>query len=111
MLQIGKYNNVVAWNLEMRASVGAVYDNGASFVTTNVRYIPRLPREEDYVIVYPVVEGDPPALAMPAALIADLKKMFSRADSERCGSKSSTKRRYGASCGCGCGCHLPHKVK
>ena len=74
MLQIGKYNNVVAWNLEMRASVGAVYGNGASFLTTNVRYVPRLPREEDYVIVYPVAEGDPPALAMPAALIADLKK-------------------------------------
>ena len=74
MLQIGKYNNVVAWNLEMRASVGAVYGNGASFLTTNVRYVPRLPREEDYLIVYPVAEGDPPALAMPAALIADLKK-------------------------------------
>ena len=74
MLQIGKYNNVVAWNLEMRASVGAVYGNGASFLTTDVRYVPPLPREEDYLVVYPAGEGDPPALAMPAALIADLKK-------------------------------------
>ena len=74
MLQIGKYNNVVAWNLEMRASVGAVYGNGASFLTTDVRYVPPLPREEDYLVVYPVGEGDPPALVMPAALIADLKK-------------------------------------
>ena len=74
MLQIGKYNNVVAWNLDMRASVGTLYGNGASFSTTNVRYVPRFPREENYLIVYPAAEGDPPALAMPAALIADLKK-------------------------------------
>ena len=74
MLQIRKYNNVVAWNLDTRASAGALYENGASSSTTNVRYVPRLPREEDYLIVYPSAEGDLPALAMPAALIADLKK-------------------------------------
>ena len=34
MLQIGKYNNVVAWNLHMRDSVRAVYGDSAKFLTT-----------------------------------------------------------------------------
>ena len=31
MLQIGKYNNVAAWNLEMRDSVEVLYGDGARF--------------------------------------------------------------------------------
>ena len=74
ILQIGKYNNVVAWNLEMRASMRALYGNAANFLTTNVRYVPPLPREEDYTVVYPDGEDDPPAVAISAALLADMKK-------------------------------------
>ena len=37
MLRIGKFNNVVAWNLEISASVGAVYGLTANFLLTNVR--------------------------------------------------------------------------
>ena len=74
MLQIGKYNNVVAWNLEMRTSVRALYGNASNFLTTNVRYIPPLPREEDYTVVYPDGEDDPPAVGISAALLADMKK-------------------------------------
>ena len=74
MLQIGKYNNVVAWNLEMRASIGAMYGDSALFLTTDVRYVPPLPREEDYVLVYPAGPDDLPAIPMSAALVADLKK-------------------------------------
>lgn len=33
MLQIGKNNNVVAWNLEMRASLRILYGNAANFLT------------------------------------------------------------------------------
>lgn len=74
MLQIGKYNNVVAWNLEMRTTVHALYGNASNFLTTNVRYVPPFPREEDYNVVYPTGEGDPPGLAISAALLADMKK-------------------------------------
>ena len=68
MLQIGKHNNVVAWNLEMRASMRALYGSASNFLTTNVRYVPPLPREEDYTLVYPNGEDDLPAVAMSAAL-------------------------------------------
>ena len=74
MLQIGKHNNVVAWNLEMRASMRALYGNASNFLTTNVRYVPPLPREEDYTFVYPNGENDLPAVVMSPALLADMKK-------------------------------------
>ena len=74
MLQIGKYNNIVAWNLEMRESVGAVYGDSDSFLVTDERYVPPLPREEDYLLVYPDGEDDLDPVPMSAALIADLKK-------------------------------------
>ena len=37
LLRHGKYNNVVAWNLEMRTSAGATYGMIALFLTTDVR--------------------------------------------------------------------------
>ena len=70
MLQIGKYNNVVAWNLDVRASVGATYGSSALFLATDVRYVPPLPRDSDYLVTYPT--GD--AVGMSAELKADLKK-------------------------------------
>ena len=74
ILQLGKYNNVVAWNLDIRESVGISYGNAANFLTTDVRYVPPLPREEDFAVVYPVGEGAAPAVAISAALLADMKK-------------------------------------
>ena len=47
ILRIGKYNNVVALNLEMRSVVGTLYGSTANFLTDNVRYVPPYPREED----------------------------------------------------------------
>ena len=34
MLQIGKFNNVVAWNLEMRSLTVTAYGSSALFLTT-----------------------------------------------------------------------------
>ena len=72
ILQIGKYNNIVAWNLDIRKSINAVYGDSASFLYTDERYSAPLPRETDYLLAYPA--GAPDALPMSAALIADLKK-------------------------------------
>ena len=74
MLQIGKNNNIVAWNLDIRESIGAIYGYSGDFLYTDVRFVRPLPREEDNLIVYPDGEDDLDPLAMSAALIADLKK-------------------------------------
>ena len=75
MLRIRKFNNIAAWNLEMSTSVGAVYGLTANFLLTNIRYVPPLPRNEDFTVVYPVpAEGEPEAVAVTAALTAKLKE-------------------------------------
>ena len=74
ILQIGKNNNIVAWNLDIRESIGAVYGFSGSFLFTDERYVRPLPREEDYLLVYPHGEDDLEPLPMSAALVADLKK-------------------------------------
>ena len=72
ILQIGKNNNIVAWNLDTRESIDAVYGYSGSFLFTDVRFVRPLPREEDYLLVYPTGENDLEPLPMSAALIADL---------------------------------------
>ena len=72
ILKIGKYNNVVAWNLEMRSVVGTLYGSTANFLTDNLRYVP--PREEDYTPVNPALQEGMPAAVLPAALIAKLRE-------------------------------------
>ena len=75
MLRIGKFNNVVAWNLGISASVGAVYELITNFLLTNVRYVPPLPRNEDFTVMYPApAEGEPEAVAITAALTLKLKE-------------------------------------
>ena len=75
MLRIGKFNNIVPWNLEMSTSVGAVYGLTANFLLTNIRYVPPLLRDEDFTVVYPIpAEGEPEAVAVTAALTAKLKE-------------------------------------
>ena len=74
ILRIGKYNNVVAWNLEMRSIVGTLYGSTANFLTDNVRYVPPYPREEDYIPVNPDLPDGQAAAALPAALIAKLRE-------------------------------------
>ena len=73
-LQIGKFNNVVAWNLEMRSLTVTAYGSSALFLTTNERFVYPLPQEEDFLVEYPVGPDDLPALPMSAALIADCKR-------------------------------------
>lgn len=74
ILRIGKYNNVVAWNLEMRSVVGTLYGSNANFLTDNVRYVPPYPREEDYLPVNPALVEGQPAPIIPAALITKLRE-------------------------------------
>ena len=74
LLRHGKYNNVVAWNLEMRTSVGATYGMTALFLTTDVRYEPPLPRVQDYSIAYPPGEGE--AVGVTTALAAKMKENY-----------------------------------
>ena len=74
ILQIGKNINIVAWNLDIRESIGAIYGHSGSFLFTDVRFVRPLPREEDYLLVYPTGENDLEPLQMSAALMADLKK-------------------------------------
>ena len=74
ILRIGKYNNVVAWNLEMRSIIGTLYGSTANFLTDNERYPPPYPREDDYMPVNPALaEGQLPAV-LPAALKTKLRE-------------------------------------
>ena len=50
------------------------YGSSALFLTTNERLVYPLPREEDFLVEYPVGPDDLPALPMSAALVADCKR-------------------------------------
>ena len=102
ILRIGKYNNVVAWNLEMRSVVGTLHGSTANFLTDNLRYIPPYLTEEDYIPVNPALaEGVAPA-PMPAALLAKLQEDCLLGDAKRLRSNAKTSRRFGHSCGRAC---------
>ena len=74
ILKIGKYNNVVAWNLEMRSVVGTIYGATANFLTDNMRYVPPYPTEEDYIPVNPGLAEGVAQPVIPAALITKLRE-------------------------------------
>jgi hypothetical protein len=67
MLRIGKFNNFVAWLELLKADAGALYDSTARFLTSNARYIPRIPIEVEYNPVLPKIAGQPAPLALTAA--------------------------------------------
>ena len=75
ILKIGKYNNVVEWKGEMQTATTKLYGMTVIFFTTNVRYVPPYPREEEFMPVYPPVEeGQLPNPVVTAALIAKLRE-------------------------------------
>ena len=75
ILKIGKNNNVVQWRGEMQTATTKLYGMTGIFFTTNVRYVPPYPCEDEYIPVYPPVEeGQPPNPAVTAALIAKLRE-------------------------------------
>ena len=75
ILRLGKANNVIVWNEEMKSTVGALYGATANFLQTNERYVPPLPREEDYLPVFPPTpEGGVAPAALSTALIAKLRE-------------------------------------
>lgn len=75
ILQYGKNNNVIQWSTEMQTSVAALYGLTGTFFSTNVRYIPPIPIEEDYTPQLPAdAEGNIPPHGLPAALIAKLRE-------------------------------------
>ena len=67
ILRLGKANNAVAWNEELKSTVGALYGATANFLQTNVRYVQPIPVEADYL---PQAEegGQPLAAALTAKL-------------------------------------------
>jgi hypothetical protein len=73
-LRMGKFNNFVAWLEIIKADAGALYGSTARFLTTNVRYVPRIPIEADYNPAIPEVEGQPAPPALTAAAIGKLRE-------------------------------------
>jgi hypothetical protein len=49
ILKLGKGKNVILWNEDLKSVIGALYGSTANFLQTNERYVPPLPREEDYL--------------------------------------------------------------
>ena len=69
ILRLGKANNVVAWNEELKFTVGALYGATANFLQTNVRYTQPTVLEADYI---PEVEEG--GAAVPVALLNKLRE-------------------------------------
>lgn len=69
VLRLGKSNNVVTWNEELKSTVGALYGSTANFLQTNIRYVQPLPVEADYLP--PVEEG---GAAITVALTTKLRE-------------------------------------
>ena len=61
-MRLGKANNVILWNEDLKSVIGALYGSTANFLQTNERYIPLLPREEDYLPIFPPT---PEGMALP----------------------------------------------
>ena len=74
MLRIGKYNNVIAWNMQMRSIVGELYGSTANFLVDNERYIPPFPVEADYTPQPPVGANGVPAAAFTPAFLNKLRE-------------------------------------
>lgn len=69
ILRLGKSNNVVIWNEELKSTVGALYGATANFLQTNTRHMQPAVIEADYV---PDVEEG--AAPVPAAIINKLRE-------------------------------------
>ena len=69
ILRLGKTNNVVSWNEELKSTVGAIYGSTANFLQTNARYIQHPVVEADYLSE--LEEGAP---ALPAGVITKLRE-------------------------------------
>ena len=83
ILRMGKSNNVVTWAEEMQTTITALYGLTGMFFETNKRYVPPLPREQDYMPAIPEpdtddeFEGDEEQEEpdeIPAAVIAKLRE-------------------------------------
>ena len=73
ILRLGKANNVILWNEDLKSVIGALYAS-TNFLQTNERYVPPLSREEDYLPIFPPTPEGVAAPALPAALIAKLRE-------------------------------------
>ena len=75
VLRIGNNNTVVAWRECMQTEITKLYGMTGTFLTTDIRYVPPMPREIDYIPQLPepqAREQAPPAL--PAAILARLRE-------------------------------------
>jgi hypothetical protein len=71
---MGKFDNFVAWLEIIKADAGALYGSTARFLTTNVRYVPRIPIEADNNPAIPEVEGQSAPPALTAAAMGKLRE-------------------------------------
>ena len=69
ILRLGKTNNVVAWNEELKSTVGAIYGSTANFRQTNARYTHPPVVEADSISE--LEEGAP---AIPAGVLTKLRE-------------------------------------
>ena len=69
ILRLGKSNNLVMWNEELKSTVGALYGATANFLQTNTRHTQPAVIEADYVT--DVEDGAAP---VPAAIINKLRE-------------------------------------
>ena len=53
ILVTGKFNNKVQWRDEMQTAVSILYGLTGTFLTTNIRYVPPIPDEADYIPAFP----------------------------------------------------------
>ena len=50
ILKLGKGNNAILSNKDLKSAIGALYGSTANFLQTNERFVPPLPREGDYFV-------------------------------------------------------------
>ena len=69
ILRLGKQNNVVMWNEELKSVVGTLYGATANFLQTNERHVHPIPVEDDYLPEIP-----PGQAALTVALTLKLRE-------------------------------------
>jgi hypothetical protein len=75
ILVTGKFNNIVQWRDEMQTAVSMPCGLTGTFFTTNIRHVPPIPDEADYIPAFPeAVEGVAPHPPLPAGLITKLRE-------------------------------------
>lgn len=75
ILKLGKNNNVVAWREAMQTEITKLYGMTGTFLTTNTRYVPPMPRDVDYAPQMPEpLPGEAAHPPLTAVIIGKLRE-------------------------------------